>query len=108
MLAYTAKVDQLNRENRKKRKAGYAPRPVPFSSEFVAFASSRTRRSGFMRVQARQPPARSTGTLVMLSYYPRPVRRWAIENRALERTSWSAEHMQTGEQLIKMGLSPCR
>ena len=87
----------------------YAPLPALFSSGFAEFASSGTRRSGFMRPTS--PPACGRIQPARLSCCPTTRVGFAagqFETRALERTSWSAEHMLTGEQLIQMGLSPCR
>jgi hypothetical protein len=109
LLAYTAQVDRLNRENREKRISGVC---ASACSVFLGVRRICIERDAQVWFHGAYKPASlrpdPTGSLVMLSYYPRRVRRWAIETRALERTSWSAEHMLTGEQLIKMGLSPCR
>jgi hypothetical protein len=109
LLAYTAQVDRLNREKRAKRISGVC---ASACSVFLGVRRVCVERDAQVWFHAAYEPASlrpdPTGTLVMLSYYPRRVRRWAIQTRALERTSWSAEHMLTGEQLIQMGLSPCR
>src|SRR5215207_2492541 len=107
--AYTAKVDRFNRENRTKRISGVC---ASACSVFLGVRRVCVERDAQVWFHAAYEPASlrpdPAGTLVMLSYYPRRVRRWAIQTRALERTSWSAEHMLTGAELIKMGLSPCR
>jgi len=108
LLTYTAQVDRLNREKREKRISGVC---ASACSVFLGVRRVCIERDAQVWFHSAYQPASMrpdpTGTLVMLSYYPRRVRRWAIQTRALERTTWSAAHMLTGEQLIQMGLSPC-
>jgi hypothetical protein len=109
LRAYTAQVERLNREKRAKRISGVC---ASACSVFLGVRRVCIERDAQVWFHAAYQPASlrpdPTGSLVMLSYYPRRVRRWVIQTGALEQTSWSAEHMLTGEQLIQMGLSPCR
>ncbi len=49
----------------------------------------------------------SLGSLEMLSFYPPPVREWAIRTQAIESVDFNASKKLSGEQLIGMGISPC-